>query len=85
MTTDQAGAVHFAFYMDGQELKYSSPSMLVPQSTMTVLLSQLLSAAGHTGTFRGYMVITADFTEADAGVFISDFSGFTSAAAVRKD
>ena len=83
MTDDQAGAVHFAFFMNGQELKYSTPAMLGPQSTMRVLLSELLTAAEHTGSFSGYMTITADFTEADAGVFVSDFAGFTSASFVR--
>ena len=63
MTEDQAGAVHFAFFMNGQELKYSTPAMLAPQSTMTFLLSELLTAAEHTGSFSGYMTITADFTE----------------------
>ena len=77
MTEDEAGAVHFAFYMNGQKLEHST-SMLAPQTTMTILLSELLRAAEHTGSyFRGYMTITADFTEADAGVFISDFAGFT--------
>ena len=33
----------------------------------------------HTGNFSGYMVITADFNKADAGVFVSDFAGFTTA------
>jgi hypothetical protein len=82
MTKDQAGAVHFSFFMNGQELKYSTPAMLAPQSTMTFLLSDLLTAAEHTGSFSGYMTITADFTKAEAGVFISDFAGFTSAVAV---
>ena len=85
MTKDQAGAVHFALYMNGQELTHSTPSMVGPRSTMTVLLSQVLTAAGHTGNFRGYMVITADFTAADASVFVSDFAGFTSASAVYQE
>ena len=84
MTDDQAGAVHFALYMDGQEVKHST-SMMQPQSTMSILLSEMLRSAGHTGSFRGYMMITADFTAADAGVFISDFAGFTAGATVRKD
>lgn len=83
MTKEEAGAVHFALYMGGQEMKFSTPSMMQPQTTMTMLLSELLTAAGHTGSFSGYMIITADFTEADAGVFISDFVGFTSGATVR--
>ena len=82
MTKDQAGAVHFAFFMNGEELTYSTPDMVGPQSTMRILLSQLLTAAEHTGSFSGYMTITADFTAGDAGVFISDFAGFTSAVTV---
>ena len=82
MTAAEAGAVHFAFYMNGQKLEHST-SMMAPQTTMTILLSELLTAAEHTGIFRGYMTITADFTEADAGVFISDFAGFTAGATVR--
>ena len=85
MTDDQAGAVHFALYMNGEMLEHST-SMMEPQTTMVVLLSDLLTTAGHTGSsFRGYMTITADFNEADAGVFITDFAGFTAAATVRQD
>ena len=83
MTEEEAGAVHFAFYMNGQVMEYSTPSMMQPQTTMTILLSELLTAVEHTGSFRGYMIITADFTAADAGVFISDFAGFTAGATVR--
>ena len=82
MTKDQAGAVHFAFFMNGQELKYSTPAMLAPQSTITVLLSELLTAAEHTGSFSGYMTITADFTEGNGVAYISDFTAFTSASPV---
>ena len=82
MTKDQAGAVHFAFFMNGVKLDYSTPNMVGPQSTMRILLSQLLTAAEHTGSFSGYMTITADFTAGGAGVFISDFAGFTSAVTV---
>ena len=82
MTKEEAGAVHFAFFMNGQELKYSTPAMLAPQSTMTFLLSDLLTAAEHTGSFSGYMTITADFTKANGVAYISDFTAFTSATTV---
>ena len=82
MTKDEAGAVHFAFFMNGQELKYSTPAMLAPQSTMTFLLSDLLTAAEHTGNFSGYMTITADFTLGNGVAYISDFTAFTSASPV---
>ena len=83
MTKDQAGAVHFKFYVNGEEVSYSTPNMLMPRSTMSILLSELLTSAGHTGSLSGQMVITADFTEADASVFITDFGGFTSGVTVR--
>ena len=82
MTKEEAGAVHFSFFMNGQELKYSTPAMLAPQSTMTFLLSDLLTAAEHTGSFSGYMTITADFTEGNGVAYISDFTAFTSASPV---
>ena len=82
MTEDQAGAVHFSFFMNGQELKYSTPAMLAPQSTMTFLLSELLTAAEHTGSFSGYLTITADFTKGNGVAYISDFTAFTSASPV---
>ena len=83
MTKDQAGAVHFTLVMDGNKIEHSTPSMLMPQTSVTMLLSEVLKAADHTGSFGGYMMITTDFTNADAGVFISDFSGFTAGATVR--
>ena len=85
----QTGAVHFDLYMNGQRIgpetaDYShSTSMMGPQSTMSMLLSEVLTGADHTGSFGGYMIITTDFNEADAGVFISDFVGFTAGATVR--
>ena len=57
---------------------------MAPQTTMTVLLSEILDNAGHTGSFSGYMTITTDFTPGSGQVFISDFSGFTSAVALEK-
>ena len=83
MTAEEAGEVRFALYMNGQEMTYSHPTMMMPQTTMSILLSEVLRALEHTGGFRGYMIITADFTEADAGIFITDFGGFTSGATVR--
>ena len=52
MTKEEAGAVHFAFFSNGQELKYSTPDMVGPRSTMRILLSQLLTAAEHTGRLQ---------------------------------
>jgi hypothetical protein len=80
--TAQTGAIHFSLVMDGNEVTHST-GMVGPQSSVTMLLSEVLTAAGHTGAFRGYMLIEADFSKADAGAFISDFSGFTAGAMVR--
>jgi hypothetical protein len=80
--TAQSGAIHFSLFMDGNEVTHST-DMVGPQSSVTMLLSEVLRAAGHTGGFRGYMLIEADFNKADAGVFISDFAGFTAGATVR--
>ena len=80
--TAQSGQVHFKFYMDGNEISYSAPTM-APQTTTRMLLSEILRVAGHTGSFSGYMTITTDFTPAGGQVFISDFSGFTSAVALE--
>ena len=80
--TAQSGAIHLSLFMDGNEVTHST-DMVGPQSSVTMLLSEVLRAAGHTGAFRGYMLIEADFNKADAGVFISDFSGFTAGATVR--
>ena len=89
----QPGAIHFAFYMGGGATEYSttagspgsglnSSGMLEPGGTYSVLLSQLLDAAGGT-TFTGYVVIMTDFTDADGNVFISDFDKFSSTGTVR--
>ena len=82
-STNLTGAIHFAFYMAGAETKYSTSSMLAPKSTMSVLLSELLMNAGHTGDFVGYMTITTDFSGGIGSVFISDFAGFTAAVALQ--
>jgi hypothetical protein len=50
--------------------------------TYSVLLSELLSAAGAPADFAGYMIVTTNFTNAHGDVFITDFSTFTSAGQV---
>ena len=82
-SSGQAGAVHFKLYTGGQEISHSTPDMLGPQSTMSMLLSDMLVAAGHTGTFNGYMTITTDFTDGAGQVYISDFAGFSSVVVLQ--
>jgi hypothetical protein len=61
----------------------SSNGTLAAGSTWTVLLSELLTAAGQTsGTFTGYIFIQANFINAHGAAFVSDFRNFTSASPV---
>jgi hypothetical protein len=53
---------------------------LAAGSTWTVLLSEILSAAGAPADFTGYVIIQANFTNAHAQYVTSDFSGFTQGA-----
>lgn len=50
--------------------------------TYSVLLSELLEAADWTDPFSGYVFIESRFTNGHGQAFITDFSGFTSAADV---
>jgi hypothetical protein len=55
----------------------SADGTLAAGSTWTVLLSELLRAAGQT-SFTGYIFIRADFVPAHGAPFVSDFRNFTS-------
>lgn len=54
--------------------------LLPAGSIYTVLLSEILSAAGAPADFSGYAFISTNFTNAHAQYVISDFSGFTNGA-----
>jgi hypothetical protein len=56
----------------------SADGTLAAGSTWTVLLSELLTAAGQTGSFTGYIFITTSFPNAHGAPFVSDFRNFTS-------
>jgi len=49
-------------------------------STYTVLLSELLQAAGYTGDFAGYVVAVTNFTNAHSLFNISNYAGFSQGA-----
>lgn len=49
-------------------------------STYTVLLSQLLAAAGYTGNFQGYIFAITGFTNAHGIYVLSNFAGFAQGA-----
>ena len=60
----------------------SSDGTLAAGATWTVLLSQLLTAAGQTGSFNGYIFIRANFLDAHGTATISDFKTYSLTANV---
>jgi len=63
-------------------LGLSSDGTLASGATWTVLLSQLLTAAGQTGNFTGYVFIQTNFLNAHGTATISDFRTYSLTAAV---
>lgn len=55
----------------------SSDGTLAAGATWTVLLSQLLTAAGQTGNFTGYIFIQCNFLNAHGTATISDFKTYS--------
>jgi len=60
----------------------SSDGTLAAGATWTVLLSQLMTAAGQTGGFTGYIFIRANFLDAHGTATISDFKTYSLTANV---
>jgi len=60
----------------------SSDGTLAAGATWTVLMSQLLTAAGQTGNFTGYVFISANFLDAHGTATISDFKTYSLTANV---
>jgi len=60
----------------------SSDGTLAAGATWTVLLSQLMTAAGQTGNFIGYIFIRANFLDAHGTATISDFKTYSLTANV---
>jgi hypothetical protein len=56
----------------------SADGTLAAGATWTVLLSELLTAAGQTGPFTGYIFLQTNFLLAHGAPFVSDFRNFTS-------
>jgi hypothetical protein len=50
--------------------------------TYSILLSQLLSAAGAPANFNGYIFVVANFTNGHGSAFVTNFAGFTSATSL---
>lgn len=59
-----------------------SDGTLAAGATWTVLMSQLLTAAGQTGNFQGYVFIQANFLNAHGTATISDFKTYSLTANV---
>ncbi|NWG12705.1 MAG: hypothetical protein HXY20_04125 [Acidobacteria bacterium] len=57
-----------------------STGKLPSGSTYTVLLSELLAAAGAPVDFQGYIIVVTNFTNAHCLYVLSDFAGFTQGA-----
>jgi hypothetical protein len=88
----QAGLIKFYFYPQSgtatiapYTTKAGSPGAglsadgtLATGRTYSVLLSELLAAAGATGEFNGYIVAVCLFTNAHGQYFVTDFESFTS-------
>jgi len=55
----------------------SSDGTLAAGATWTVLLSQLLTAAGQTGNFTGYVFVQTNFLDAHGTATISDFKTYS--------
>jgi hypothetical protein len=53
---------------------------LAAGGTYTVLLSELIAAAGSRDFFTGYIIVITNFTNAHGQYFVSDFQFFTNGA-----
>ena len=87
MNTDseQSGTIMFELYQTGQDMvEWTTPDALDAGGTIALLLSEILLDSG-VDTFRGYIVITTDFTGADGLAYISDWAAFSATAALSKD
>jgi hypothetical protein len=93
LTVPQNGKITFYFYpQTGTAPAAYSTSATSPGSGLTatgvlnsggtysVLLSQLLAAAGFTGNFQGYVIALCNFTNGHGESFVSDFVGFSQGA-----
>jgi len=60
----------------------SSDGTLAAGATWTVLLSQLITAAGQTGSFSGYIFIRANFLDAHGTATVTDFKSYSLATNV---
>jgi hypothetical protein len=88
----QTGNMTFYFYpQQGSPFEYTtaddSPGAgldaggkLAAGGTYTVLLSELIAAAGSRDFFTGYIIVITNFTNAHGQYFVSDFQFFTNGA-----
>jgi hypothetical protein len=77
--TPSAAVKVYTYITDGASpgTGLDAEGMLQPGSTYTVLVSQILDAAGITEEFQGYMVIITNFTNAHGLYVASNFQTFS--------
>ena len=81
---EQEGTIMFEFWMDGDVVEHET-GILKAGGAFAALLSDMLDAAGHTGPFSGYVMITTNFTNADGAAYILDgTTGFSAGATVTR-
>ena len=88
----QTGNMTFYFYpQQGSPFDYTTAAdspgagldaggKLAAGGTYTVLLSELIAAAGSRDFFTGYVIVITNFTNAHGQYFVSDFQFFTNGA-----
>ncbi len=78
--SEQSGTIEFKLYQTDEEMvSYTTSDELAAGGTMAILLSEILTEVG-VETFRGYIMIVADFTDADGLAYISDWAAFSATA-----
>ncbi|MFQ5740049.1 MAG: hypothetical protein ACE5JX_13665 [Acidobacteriota bacterium] len=79
---------NMTFYETGPEspgVGLSEQGTLGPGQTYRVLLSEILRAADHLGSFAGYGWIIANFDGVQGTANVTDFSGFTQTTVLKPD
>ena len=74
------GTIHFYFFPSGEDCIEWESIVIAAGETYAVFLDDILAEAGFSGDFSGYVFAVANFTNAHAVAYITDFGGFAAAA-----
>ncbi len=74
------GTIHFYFFPSGEDCIEWESIVVSAGETYAVILNDILAEAGFSGDFSGYVFAVANFTNAHAVAYITDFGGFAAAA-----